>query len=150
MVKLKGAASSLFSTNESSRGRRNNNEVHKCLVLPWDLHRSSVEIAFQEGVKFKDMMSIVIGKEVNRLEGATAQVGTTPSFTFTSPEKDIHTSVFLPKELVSSLKKVAHYSGISEKQIIANGLADYLLQEYGEKYPDLALSVKNQEQVESK
>ena len=66
MVKLKGAASSLFSTNESSRGRRNNNEVHKCLVLPWDLHRASVEIAFQEGGKFKDMMSSVIGKEVNR------------------------------------------------------------------------------------
>lgn len=143
MSKLKGAASSFFSTNESSRGRRNHDEVHKCLVLPWDLHRASVEIAFQEGVKFKDMMSIVIGKEVNRLEGLTEQAGNTPSFTFTSPEKDIHTSVFMPKELVSSLKKVAHYSGICEKQIIANGLADYLLLEYGEKYPDLVLQFKD-------
>ena len=143
MGKLKGAASSFFSTNESSRGRRNHDEVHKCLVLPWDLHRASVEIAFQEGVKFKDMMCIVIGKEVNRLEGHTEQAGTTPSFSFTSPEKDIHTSVFLPKELVSSLKKVAHYSGISEKTIITNGLADYLLREYGEKYPDLVLQFKD-------
>jgi hypothetical protein len=143
MSKLKGAASSFFSTNESFRGRRNHDEVHKCLVLPWDLHRASVEIAFQEGVKFKDMMSIVIGKEVNRLEGLTEQAGNTPSFTFTSPEKDIHTSVFMPKELVFNLKKVAHYSGICEKQIIANGLADYLLLEYGEKYPDLVLQFKD-------
>lgn len=143
MSKLKGAASSFFSTNESSRGRHNHDEVHKCLVLPWELHRVSVEIAFLEGVKFKDMMCIVIGKEVNRLEGHTEQAGTTPSFSFTSPEKDIHTSVFLTKELVSSLKKVAHYSGISEKQIIANGLADYLLLEYGEKYPDLVHQFKD-------
>lgn len=139
-----------FNTQPSARGQKNINETHKCLVLPWDLHRAAVEIAFREDVKFKDMMTIVIGKEVNRLEKLSPPAQASPSFTFSSSEKYIHTSAFLPKDLIICLKKVSHYSGINEKQIIANGLAGYLQQEYSEKYPDLVRPIGNYNLFESK
>ena len=139
----------IFNTHPSERKKKNDKVGHKCLVLPWDLHRAAVEIAFQEGVMFKDTMTIVIWKEVNRLEGLSVPAKASLSFTFPSSEEFIHTSVFLPKELIPCLKKVAHYSGISQKQIIANGLAGYLLQEYGEKYPDLVRPIESFRSSES-
>ena len=148
--RLKGTASILFNTIESSRGRRNANESHKCLVLPWELHRAAIELCFRENILFKDMMTIVIRKEVIRLEDFTNPTEVSLSFTFDSVKEHIHTSAFLPNELVQSLKKVAHYTRITERIIIMNGLADYLLREYGEKYPDLVLPIKNQEKQDSK
>lgn len=150
MGNLKGAAGSLFSSPDSARNKRNANEEHKCLVLPRVLHSATVEISFRERIKFKDIMTIVIGKEVNRMEGLSAPAEATPSFTFPSSEKFLHTSVDLPKELIPCLKKVAHYSGISEKQIIANGLASYLLQVYCVKYPDLLRPIESFKSIESK
>ena len=142
MGKLKGAANTLFSSLESSRRRRNSNEVHKCLVLPWELHRVAVEIAFREGIKFKDMMAIVIGKEVLMLEDNTRTNDDRPSFTFGSTGQYVHTSVFLSQDLLLGLKKGAHYARITEKQVIMNGLTDYLLLEYGDKYPELIQSIQ--------
>lgn len=142
-------AKNLFNTQPSARRQRNDKVTHKCLVLPWELHWAAVEISFREGIKFKDMMTIVIGKEVNRLEGPAAAADAAPSFNYSSSEKYIHTSAFLPKDLIPSLKKASHYTRIAEKQIITNGLARYLLQEYSEKYPDLVLSIKNSEKTES-
>lgn len=149
MGKLKGAAGSLFSAPDSAREKRNANEEHKCLVLPPELHFTAVEIAIRERIKFKDMMSTVIGKEVYRLEGLSAPAMATLSFTFPSSEEYIHTSAYLPKDLIHTLKKVSHHTGISEKQIIANGLASYLLQVYGVKYPDLVRPIESFKSIES-
>ena len=141
--KLKGAASNLFNTIESSRGRRNANETHKCFALPREVHRVAVEICFREGTLFKDMMAIVLGREVTRLKDKTEPTDSGLSFSFDSKEGYIHTSVFLPDDLFHSLKQAAHYNRIAEKNIILNGLAEYLLREYGEKYLDLLRPIKN-------
>lgn len=141
--RLKGAASNLFNTIESSRGRRNANETHKCFALPWEVHRAAVEICFREGTLFKDMMAIVLGREVTRLEDKTVPADSGPSFSFDSKEGFVHTSVFLPNDLFHSLKKASHYTRIAEKNIILNGLAEYLFREYGEKYPDLVRPIEN-------
>ncbi len=145
----------LFTTMPSARGRNEKGEIHKCLALQWELHRAAAEINFREGTKLKHMMAIVIGKEINRIEGIQAwdtadRKEEVLSFTFPSAQSDIHTSFFMPKELYTDLKKVSHYTGISASEIITNGLALYLLNEYGEKYPDLVQPIKNQKYLESK
>ena len=141
MGKLKGSANTLFSSLEST-ARRGTDEVHQSFILPRRLHGAAVEIAFREGGKFKDMMTIVVGKMVERLDGLDATDKDTLSFTFDPEEEFVHTSAYLSKDQVSNLRKVVHYTSIEKKEIIAYGLADHLLQEYGEKYPDLVIPIK--------
>lgn len=141
MSSLKGSANTLFSSLEST-SRRGTDEIHQSFILPRDLHRAAIEIAFQEGEKFKDIMTIVVGKMVERLDGLNASSRDILSFTFDPEEEFVHTSAFLSKDQVSNLRKVAHYTSIDKKEIISYGLAKHLLDEYGEKYPDLVCPIK--------
>ena len=137
--KVKGSAQSYFSSLESTT-RRGSDEIHQSFVLPRGLHRAAVEIAFREGNMLKNLITIAIGKMVERLDGIDNKEDI--SFTFDSEEKIVHTSAYLPKELIVNLRKVAHYTSINKQVIIAYGLTDLLLQEYGEKYPDLVCPIK--------
>ena len=141
MGKLKGSANTIFSSLEST-ARRGTDEVHQSFILPRRLHGVAVEIAFREGGKFKDMMTIVVGKMVERLDGINASNRDTVPVTFDPEEDFVHTSAYLSRDQVSNLRKVVHYSSIEKKEIIAYGLADHLLQEYSEKYPDLVIPIK--------
>ena len=137
--KLKGAAQGFFSSLEST-SRRGSDEIHQSFVLPGGLHRAAVEIAFREGNMLKNLITIAIGKMVERLDGIDNKEDI--SFTFDSEEKIVHSSAYLPKELIANLRKVSHYTSINKQVIIAYGLTDLLLQEYGEKYPDLVCPIK--------
>ena len=139
--KLKGAAQGFFSSLEST-ARRGSDEIHQSFVLPRGLHRAAVEIAFREGNMLKNLIAIAIGKMVERLDGIDSKDKDGLSFTFDSEEKIVHTSAYLPKELIVNLRKVAHYTSINKQVIIAYGLTDLLLQEYGEKYTDLVCPIK--------
>ena len=139
--KLKGAALGFFSSLESTT-RRGTDEIHQSFVLPWGLHRAAVEIAFREGSKLKDLIAIAIGKMVERLDGTDSKDREGLSFSFDPEEKIIHTSAYLPMELIANLRKVSHYTSINKQVIIAYGLTDLLLQEYGEKYPELVCPIK--------
>lgn len=146
--KLKGAAGSIFSAPQGSRRLAGSDDVHKCLVLPRVLHNVASEISFREEVKLKDMVALALESEVERLEqfsasGKTGGDRTGLAFSFATDGICIHTSVLLQKELVSSLRRVAHYSNIHEKKIVASGLAGYLLKEYREKHPDLLASIES-------
>ena len=139
--KVKGSAQSYFSSLESTT-RRGSDEIHQSFVLPWGLHRAAVEIAFREGNMLKNLITIAIGKMVERLDGVGNKDKEDIPFTFDSEEKIVHTSAYLPMELIANLRKVAHYTSINKQVIIAYGLTDLLLQEYGEKYPDLVCPIK--------
>ena len=89
-----------------------------------------------------NLIAIAIGKMVERLDGIDSKDKDGLSFTFDSEEKIVHTSAYLPKELIVNLRKVAHYTSINKQVIIAYGLTDLLLLEYGEKYPDLVCPIK--------
>ena len=137
--KLKGAAQGFFSSLEST-SRRGSDEIHQSFVLPGGLHRAAVEIAFREGNMLKNLITIAIGKMVERLDGIDNKEDI--SFTFDPEEKMVHTSAYLPKELIVNLREVAHYTSINKQVIIAYGLTDRLLHEYGEKYPELVCPIK--------
>ena len=137
--KVKGSAQSYFSSLESTT-RRGSDEIHQSFVLPGGLHRAAVEIAFREGNMLKNLITIAIGKMVERLDGIDNKEDI--SFTFDSEEKIVHTSAYLPKELIVNLRKVAHYTSINKQVIIAYGLTDLLLQEYSEKYSELVCPIK--------
>lgn len=137
--KLKGAAQGFFSSLEST-SRRGSDEIHQSFVLPGGLHRAAVEIAFREGNMLKNLITIAIGKMVERLDGIDNKEDI--SFTFDSEEKIVHSSAYLPKELIANLRKVSHYTSINKQVIIAYGLTDLLLQEYGEKYSELVCPIK--------
>ena len=137
--KLKGAAQGFFSSLEST-SRRGSDEIHQSFVLPGGLHRAAVEIAFREGNMLKNLITIAIGKMVERLDGIDNKEDI--SFTFDSEEKIVHSSAYLPMELIANLRKVSHYTSINKQVIIAYGLTDLLLQEYSEKYSELVCPIK--------
>ena len=137
--KLKGAAQGFFSSLEST-SRRGSDEIHQSFVLPGGLHRAAVEIAFREGNMLKNLITIAIGKMVERLDGIDNKEDI--SFTFDSEEKIVHSSAYLPKELIANMRKVSHYTSINKQVIIAYGLTDLLLQEYSEKYSELVCPIK--------
>ena len=139
--KVKGSAQSYFSSLESTT-RRGSDEIHQSFVLPGGLHRAAVEIAFREGNMLKNLITIAIGKMVERLDGIDNKDKEDISFTFDSEEKIVHSSAYLPKELIANLRKVSHYTSINKQVIIAYGLTDLLLQEYGEKYSELVCPIK--------
>lgn len=146
--KLKGAAGSIFSTPQGYRKLAGTDDVHKCLVLPRVLHKAASEISFLEEVKLKDMVALALESEVERIKQLSASGNTDGghavlSFSFATDGSCIHTSVLLRKELVSCLRRVAHYSNIHEKKIVANGLASYLVREYRDKHPDLLAAIES-------
>ena len=146
--KLKGAANSIFSTPQSYRRLTDTDDVHKCIVLPGVLHKVASEISFLEEVKLKDMVALALESEVERLEQISSSRDTDGgrtflTFSFATDGSRVHTSVLLRKELVSCLRRVAHYSNIHEIKIVANGLASYLVREYRDKHPDLLAAIES-------
>lgn len=134
---IKGASSSIFA--KGVKKSLHEDEVHKSIILPHDLHGVVSEIAFHEEIKMKDIIVSALEAELNRWEQASMandnkiikekeQISAIPS---------IHTSVIVPKQLSARLRKVAHYSKIHEKELIAYGVMNYIEDRYQEEFPDL-------------
>lgn len=136
--KLKGKAGSMFS--EGAKGLATDN-IHECLVLPKILHRIASEIAFREETTIKKLVVSAAENEAKRLEPYSVPNNEKKvealTIAFGTSEKVIHTSVFLPAEMIKTIRTIAHYSGIPKNMILANGLAELIVKEYGQKYPDV-------------
>jgi len=137
----------MFNTPGISKKLSEGDTIHKCIVLPWELHRTASEITFLEDIRMKDLVSIALESEIELIEGqldkTREETGLSPiSFGLIPGESWVHTSVFLSKEIVAELRRISHYSKIAEKVIIADGIVRFIIKEYHDQYPDIVCRIE--------
>lgn len=125
-----GASGMLSSGMSTSSVNRNGETVkRKTVCLARNIHAIASEVAFREEMTLRQLLSNSLEEFIH------AKNHQCRPFDYSNAPRP---TVFLPRDVVSSVRVLAHDQKINERDIFSESLCRYVNKYFSEKYSDIA------------